>query len=165
MKGNLQKALENTEQTYAQLVVIANDITNGYIKDIDVDIKDAANNINNLTNDSIRQLIIKLALKSYSFSEVKEKSVLKAECAEALRKEAYAIEYNKADGAVAARDNLATINTGDEILTEAIYNLVCSLFKTKLDEIHRVIDALKTVLMSRMTEAKLAGITSTELGE
>ena len=165
MKGNLQKALENTEQTYAQLVVIANDITNGYIKDIDVDIKDAANNINNLTNDSIRQLIIKLALKSYSFSEVKEKSVLKAECAEALRKEAYAIEYNKADGAVAARDNLATINTGDEILTEAIYNLVCSLFKTKLDEIHRVIDALKTVLMSRMTEAKLAGITSTELGD
>ena len=165
MKGNLQKALDNTEQTYVNLVSIANDIINGHIKDIDADIKNATNNINNLTNDSIRQLIITLALKSYNFSEVKEKAVLKAECAEALRKEAYAIEYNKADGAVAARDNAAIINTSDEILTDAIYGLVSSLFKTKLDEIHRVIDALKTVLMSRMAEAKLSGITATELGE
>lgn len=165
MKGNLQKALDNTEQTYANLVSIANDIINGHIKDIDADIKNATNNVNNLTNDSIRQLIITLALKSYSFSEIKEKSALKAECAEALRKEAYAVEYNKAEGAVAARDNAAVINTSDEILTEAVYNLVSSLFKTKLQEIHSIIDALKTVLMSRMAEAKLSGITATELGE
>ena len=166
MKGNLQQALDNTEQTYAQLVVIANEITNEHTREINADIRDAVDNINNLTNDSIRQLIINLALKSYSFSEIKEKSVLKAECAEALRKEAYAVEYNKAEGAVALRDNLATINISDEILTEAIYNLVCSLFKTKLDEIHRVIDALKTVLMSRMAEAKLSsGITSSLVGE
>ena len=165
MKGNLQKALDTTEQTYAQLVVIANEITNEYTRDINADIREAADNVNNLTNDTIRQLIIKLALKSYNFSEIKEKSVLKAECAEALRKEAYAVEYNKAEGAVAARDNSAIINTSDEILTEAIYNLVSSLFKVKLDELHRVIDALKTVLMSRMAEAKLSGVTATDLGD
>ena len=29
------------------------------------------------------------------------------------------------------------------------------LFKTSLDEIHRTVDVLKTVLMSRLSEAKL----------
>lgn len=156
MRGNLQQALDNTETTYAQLVVIANDIVGEHTRDVDTLIKDAVDNINNLTNDAIRRLVIELSLKSFSFSEIKEKSSLKFECAESLRKEAYAIEYNKADGAVAARENAATINISDEILTEAVYGLVSSLLKTKLDELHRVVDSLKTVLMSRMAEAKLS---------
>lgn len=156
MKGNLQQALDNTEKTYSQLVLIANDIVGGFTKDVDKLIKETYENINGLSNENLRHLIITLSLKSYSFADIKEKSALKVECAEALRKEAYAIEYNKADGAVAARDNAATINISDEVMTEAVYNLVASLFKTKLDEIHRVVDSLKTVLMSRMAEAKLA---------
>lgn len=156
MKGNLEQALANTEMTYSQLVNIANDIVGEYTKDIDKVVKEAYENINNLNNDSLRHVIITLSLKSYMFADIKEKSALKVECAEALRKEAYAIEYNKADGAVAARENTATINISDEILTESVYNLVASLFKTKMDEVHRVVDSLKTVLMSRMAEAKLA---------
>ena len=156
MKGNLEQALTNTEMTYSQLVNIANDIVGEYTKDIDNVVKDAYENINNLNNDNLRHVIITLSLKSYMFADIKEKSALKVECAEALRKEAYAIEYNKAEGAVAARENTATINISDEILTESVYNLVASLFKTKMDEVHRVVDSLKTVLMSRMAEAKLA---------
>ena len=163
MKGNLQLALDNTETVYAQLVVIANEIVNEHTRELNAIIQNAVDNVNNLTNDAIRQLIITLSLKSFSFSEIKEKSALKFECAETLRKEAYAVEYNKAEGAVAARENAATINISDEVLTEAIYSLVSSLLKTKLDEIHRVVDSLKTVLMSRMAEAKLsAGL---EIGE
>lgn len=156
MKGNLQQALDNTETTYTQLVVIANDIVGSHTGDINNIISQATNNINNLTNDAIRHLVLELSLKAFSFSEIKEKAALKFECAESLRKEAYAVEYNKAEGAVAARENTATINISDEILTEAIYGLVSSLLKTKLDELHRVVDSLKTVLMSRMAEAKLS---------
>lgn len=156
MKGNLQKALDNTETAYAQLVVIANEIVNEHIQELNVIIQNAADNINNLSNDSLRQLIITLSLKSFSFSEVKEKSALKLEIAETLRKEAYALEYNKAEGAVAARENVAIINSSDEVLTEAIYSLVANMLKTKLDEVHRVVSALTTVLMSRMSEAKLS---------
>ena len=156
MRNNLEQALENTEKVYSDLVVIANDIVEEYTKDLDKLIKQAYNNIESINSESMRSLIIELSLKSYMFSDVKEKAALKVECAEALRKEAYAVEYNKAEGAVAARENIATINISDEILTEAIYELVASLFKTKLDETHRVVDSLKTVLMSRMAEAKLA---------
>ena len=40
-------------------------------------------------------------------------------------------------------------------MTEAVYDLVAALLKGAQDECHRVVDALKTVLMSRMQEAKL----------
>lgn len=160
-KKDLTEALNDIQLTYEQVIEIANDIVKPYVVEVDKLIKDAVEGVNNLSNDDIRLLIINLSLKSYSFSEVKEKAGLKAECAETLRKEAYAIAYNGAEGAVAARDNAAIIGTSDRVVAESVYNLVSSLFKTKLDEIHRVIDSLKTVLMSRMAEAKLsAGLTS-----
>lgn len=155
MKGDLQKALDNTEMMYFQLVQIANDIVEEHVRDINSFIEGLVANIENLTNDAIRNSMLKLSLMAFSFCDIKEKSSLKAECAEALRKETYAKEVIGADGSVSTKENTAIINTSDEILTETIYNVVASMFKSKLDEIHRVVDTLKTVLMSRVSEAKL----------
>lgn len=159
MTEGLQKALETCEMTYSQLVEIANGITKDYTKKVDDLILYASNNIENMTTDFIRNFMIKLALESYSFSEIKEKASIKAECAEMLKKEAYAKEFNGIDeGSVAYKENVATLNISNEIVTECIYNLVASLLKTKLDECHKVVDCMKSVLMSRMSEAKLSGI-------
>lgn len=155
MKHSLQEALKNTDTTYKELVDIADNMIAIYTKDINKIIEEAQK-VEKLTNDNIRELMTKLSLKAYQFGDVKEKSSLKAECAEALRKEAYATEFNLADGSNAVKDAGATLNISSEIMTEAIYNLVAGLFKTKLAEIHSVIDTLKTVLMSRMQEAKLS---------
>ena len=154
MKRSLEEALKNTDTTYNELVKIANDMIKVYAEDIDKIIKDVSK-VESLTNDDIRNTITKLSLKAYQFGDVKEKSSLKAECAEALRKEAYAKEFSLGEGSVASKDTNATLNISSEIMTEAIYNLVASLFKTKLSEIHSVIDVLKTVLTSRLSEAKL----------
>lgn len=156
MKGNLEQALENTQTTYEQLVNIANEIIDIYTHDVNSLISGAVARVESLSNEDIRQLILQLALKSYTFSEAKEKSILKAECAEALRKEAYAKTFNSLDGSNAVRENNALVEISDEILTESIYNLVSSMLRTKLDEIHRVVDSLKTILMSRMQEARLS---------
>ena len=94
------------------------------------------------------------------FSEIKEKSALKAECAVTLRKDRYAEEFSLADGAVANKDSIAIRNISEEILVEAIYELISSLFKVKLDETHRLVDTLKTVLMTRLSEAKLIQVDS-----
>lgn len=155
MKGNLQAALDVTETTYDNLVSIANSIVKEHVAEVDDLVGTAYDDIDNLSNESIRNLILKLSLKTFSFGDIKEKSALKAECAEALRKEAYAIAFNGAEGSVAAKENAATINISDEILAETIYGVVANIFKTKLDECHRVISALTTVLTSRMAEAKL----------
>lgn len=155
MRGNLKQALENTDMMYEQLVAIANDIIDTYTADVNKVIKNAYDNIENISNDDMRNLMLKLSLMSYTFSDVKEKSALKAECAEALKKEAYAKKFNEADGNNAVRDNTALLETSDEIVVNAIHDLVSSLFKAKADELHRIVATLQSILMSRMQEAKL----------
>ena len=155
MKNSLEEALKNTDTTYNQLVEIANKMIVVYTDEITKLINEAEQNVNNLTNDEIRNLTTKLSFFAFHFGDVKEKSSLKAECAEALRKERYAVEFNANDGSVASRDSNATLNISSEVMVEALYNLVANLFKVKLDEIHRVVDTLKTNLMTRLQEAKL----------
>lgn len=158
MKENVQKALDAVDMAYGDVIDIANSVTQEYLKDIDELLKEAYDKVEMLTNDSIRMLIMKLTLKSYSFSEVKEKSQLKATLAETLRKEAYAKSFNASEGSVAVRDNMSILQTSEQIVVEAIYDLIANLFKTKLSEIHNVISALTTVLTTRLSEAKLINV-------
>ena len=158
MKQNVNTALDNVDAAYGDLIEIANSIIEDVCGDIDRMTQSAYNNIENLTNEDIRDMLLRLSLRSYSFSEIKEKSAFKAALAETLRKEAYAMNFNSTEGSVAVRDNTAVVNTSSEIIAEEIYTLTASLFKTKLDELHRVVDTLKTVLMSRMQEAKLSNV-------
>lgn len=157
-RGNLQQALDNTNTAYQQLVEISNDIVAKCVKDITPIISNINNNIQNFSNDQIRESMMYLSLKSYSLAEIKEKASMKAEVAEILKKEAYANEFNGADGTVAVRENLAQINISDEILSQTVNELVADVLKVKLDELHRMIDVLKTVLMSRLSEAKLLSV-------
>ena len=63
-----------------------------------------------------------------------------------------------ADASAAVKDKVALLATSEETVSEALYNLVANLFKTKLDSIHRMIDTLKSILMSRMQEQKFMNI-------
>ena len=156
MKKELEQALNNVELTYQDIVEIANELVAEYTKDLD----SIVNNIESLSNDDIRNLMLKLSIRAYSFGDVKERSAIKAECAEILKKEAYAVSFNSSEGSVAVKDNTSILNISNEIVSECIYNLVASLFKIKLDELRRIIDILKTILMSRLSEMKMStGIT------
>ena len=50
------------------------------------------------------------------------------------------------------------IELSHEDVTYALYNLIASLLKTKLDAVHRLVDVLKSILMSRMQEAKFMNV-------
>lgn len=154
----LKNAMEACDTTYSELVEVANDIIDKCTAKLDASISKIQNNFGNSTTDSIRASMVELSLMAYSFSEIKEKSAMKAECAEVLRKEKYAKQFNASDGSVAARENQATIDISEEVLVETIYNLVASVLKVKLDEVHRVVDTLKSALVCRMAEAKLASV-------
>lgn len=158
MKQNVREAMSAVDTTYQELIVIANDIFQDVIGDLDIIMSEAYNNVENLSNDTLRYLMTKLSLRSYSFSEIKEKSLFKTVLAETLRKEAYAKNYNEASGTCGTKENIAIMNSSSEIVAEEIYSLVSSMFKTKIDEVHRVVDTLKTVLMSRLSEAKLSNV-------
>lgn len=155
-RPSLNDALANVEATYSEVVEIANDM----LSDIFTPINNLVDEIREagagISAEALRDYMVRLQLRSYEISDIKEKSALKAECAEALRKEKYARTFNAAEGTAGVKDNTALLAASEEIIVEALYNLVASLLKTKLDEVHRLIDTLKSILMSKMQEAKLA---------
>lgn len=154
----VQKALNNIDITYIELMNVATDIFNQTTIEIDEIMLNAYNDVEKLSNEAIRELMLRLSLKSYTFSEIKEKAAFKSVLAETIRKEEYAQNFNRTEGTVAVRENTAIIDTSAEILSEEIYTLVANMLKTKLDEIHRVVNTLQTVLMTRMQEAKLTSV-------
>ena len=158
MNTQVSKALDNIDVAYDDLIDIANSIVDEITGDMNNMIQGAYDNIENLTNEDIRNILLRLSLRSYSFSEIKEKAAFKATLGETLRKEAYAKSFNVTEGTVAVRENTSIINTSAEIVAEEIYALVANMFKLKLDELHRIVDSLKSVRMSRMQEAKLTTV-------
>ena len=160
MDKKLETALNNVETTYGELVDIANGMLNPMFEPINMIISRVNASVNAMSIDQIRDYILTIQLKAFEISEIKEKAALKAELAETLQKEKFAVSFNGLEGSAAAKDKLALVETSAEIVTEALYNLIANLLKTKLDQLHRLVDALKSILMSRMQETKFMNIGS-----
>lgn len=154
-KPDIQAALDAVDMTYSELIDIVDDTRKSVMEDCDVIIEDVSNNIQDMSNDKIRDTLMRLSLKSYYLASIKDKSAFKANLAETIRKEAYARAFGNAVGTVAQKDGQALLDTSSQAVAEKIHDLMADLFKSSTDEIHRTIDVLKTVLMSRLSEAKL----------
>ena len=162
MEKKLEEALMNVQTTYGELVEVANGMLSSIVGPVNELVAEVNSKVNAMSVDQIRDFILRLQLKAFEISEIKEKSALKAELAEALQKEKYAVEFNGADGTAAVKSNIATIAASAEVTSEALYNLIANLLKTKLDQLHRLVDALKSILMSRMQEAKFMNLGSSD---
>ena len=160
MNAKLETALTNVETTYGELVDIANNMLRPMFDPINQLVSQINDTVNALTIEQIRDYILQLQLKAFEISETKEKAALKAELAETLQKEKFAISFNSLEGSAAVKDKLATVENASEVVAETLYSLVANLLKTKVDQLHRLVDALKSVLMSRMQETKFMNIGS-----
>jgi len=160
MNAKLENALTNVETTYGELVEIANSMLKPMFDPINQLVSQINAAVNALTIEQIRDYILQLQLKAFEISETKEKAALKAELAETLQKEKFAISFNNLEGSAAVKDKLATVENASEVVAETLYNLVSNLLRTKLDQLHRLVSALTSVLMSRMSEAKFMNISS-----
>ena len=146
-----KKMFENLGKAYANV----ENICNKYINRKEKQGKLEASGKTGKRISAVKKVKSYCANKVMSIGLIVNPSPEKSEIAEMVRKEKYAVEYNAASGAVAARDNEATLNSSDEKVIEMIYSLVASELKVKLDELHRIVDSLKTVLTSRLSEAKI----------
>jgi len=155
-KPNLTEALDNIEMLYSDVIAIANEMLSPLFTPINKLVEEVNSKINNYTIEDIRNYMMRLQLRAYEISETREKSSLKAELAAAMRKEKYAMMFNAAQGTSGTKDNTALLSVSQEIIVESLYNLVANLLKTKQDSLHRLVDALKSMLMSKMQEAKLS---------
>lgn len=162
MKQSITNALNNVELSYQELVEFANTTLDPLFKDIDALVDTINEKVNNLTMDQIRDYILKLQLNAYSLSEIKEKSQVKADLAATIQKHNFALSFNAIDGSAAVKDKKAQIETSDETIVEVLYELMANLVKTKLDQIHRLVNVLTSIMMSRMSEAKLMNFGAAE---
>ena len=71
MKNGVSAALDKIDMTYEELIVVANDILADVTGDLDAMMDSAYNDVERLSNEAIRDLMLKLSLRSYSFSEIK----------------------------------------------------------------------------------------------
>lgn len=156
MAKDINKALEAVEMTYAQIKDIADSMLAGPFEEPNKIVESIQYNIEAMSIDMLRDSILRLQLAVYSLSELRDRSGIKATCAEAIRKEAYASSYIEQEGTAGVKDSNTILAISENIVAQCLYDLVASLVKTKVDQIHRIIDSLKSILMSRMQEMKLA---------
>ena len=162
MAKDLNVALEAVEMTYAQIKEIADSMLAGPFEEPNRIVETLQYNVESMSIDMLRDSILRLQLAAYSLSELRDRSGIKAACAEAIRKEAYASAYIGQEGTAGVKDSNTTLAISENIIAQCLYDLVASLVKTKVDQIHRMIDSLKSILMSRMQEAKLSATSLAE---
>ena len=162
MSKDLNKALQEVEMTYSQIKQIAEDMLAETFFPLNQVVDEIQMNIQNLSIDSLRHYMLQLQLNTFQLSELRDKSAVKAQCAEAIKKEAYATSFLSQEGTAGQKDSNATIAISENIVVECLYELVANLVKTKVDQSLRLIDTLKSILMSRMAEAKISNALNAE---
>jgi hypothetical protein len=162
MAKDLNKALSEVEMTYSQIKDIADQMLSGPFEEPNRIVETIQYNIESMSIDMLRDYILRLQLAVYSLSELRDRSGIKAICAEAVKKEAYATAYVNQEGTAGVKDSNTTLAISENIIAQCLYDLVASLVKTKVDQLHRMIDSLKSILMSRMQEAKLSATSLAE---
>lgn len=159
--ANVDSAKKEVSDLFNDLSPLVQEIVDKYSKDLDKHIFKIANAAT-LTNDEIRSLMLEISVECYMFGMSKDAALFKHECAETLLKEAQAKAYNTTDGTQVVRSNQALIDTIDKQVVNMLYSAVANLCKTKLDEGHRMVNTLNSILISRNAEAKLSGSAYTE---
>lgn len=162
MAKDLSKAISEVELTYEQIEQIANDIIKEPLDSVNQLVNEIQVNLPVMSIDLLRDYMVKLQLAVFQISEIRDKAAAKAQCAEALRKEAYSTSFLTQEGTAGQKDASATIAISENIVTEYLYDLVSNLVKTKIDQGLRLVDTLKSALMSRMQEAKISNMVGME---
>ena len=162
MAKDLNKAISEVEITYEQIEQIANDIIREPLNNINNIVDNIQVNVNDISIDLLRIYMMKLQVAVFQISEIKDMTAVKSQVAEALRKEAYSKSFLVQEGTAGQKDASATIAISESIVTEYLYELVSNLVKTKVDQGLRMIDTLKSILMSRMQEARISNAVNME---
>lgn len=156
---DLTTAMNEVKDAYNSLWRLGEDLIKKYTTEIDSIVKPLKKaDIEQMSTGQIRQTIFKLSTLSFDLGELRDKAVWTSDIADIIKDEAFAISYNTSEGAVAQRNNNATITISKESAVTSLYKVISSILKTRLDESHRLVDSLKSILISRASDQKLLNV-------
>lgn len=151
---DISSAKLNVDDMYKNLSEIVEEIVIKQSGNLDKVVKKLSN-IDSLSNEELRKLMITTSIEAYTISNFKEQSSLKDACATALYKEGIANSFNTLAGTVEARKNASVKDNLDKQIVMILYTNVCDRLKAKVDEAHRLSNILSNILISRASDAKL----------
>lgn len=158
MTVDITNANNEVTEVYTQLKPLIEGVVEKNARSIETLVKKIKDNIDTLTKQELESYMLQLSIETYYFSKIKDMGILKQECALILMKEKQAEVFNKTTGTQVIRANQATIDTLDKQTVNIMYNAIANSLKSKLDEAHRLVNVLSSVLISRNAEAKLKGV-------
>ena len=133
---------------------IVNDIVSSYTKELDdyVDKIKAVldDNTDELTEQDLNQIMIKLCSYMYFISSKQELLGIKSDIAEALRDERYNTAFMNATGTVAFKESQALSAIKEEEVIKIVYERAYRVMKNKYNAIDKWIDAIKKILTMRI---------------
>lgn len=148
---DFKEASNYVEDIYKNLNKIAQDVVSKHTQEIDRIIKSVKVD---LPNEELRKASLELAIANFYLSELREQSALKSDCAESVKKETQALEFNNASGTQAQKQNVAITSSNSEQMVALLYKNINSLFAVKLDESRRMINTITNILISRAADKK-----------
>ena len=157
MDINLEQANKDVNEVYSQLNEAVKEVTAEITKPLDDIIKELSKGVNLFSNSELWDFQLRLGLESYRLSIVKEQSSLKDACAQALYKEGLARSFSETSGAVELKKQTSILATADKQAVSILYTSISNLLKTKLDEVHRLVNIIQNIQISRAAEAKQNG--------
>lgn len=147
----LKDATEYVDDVYKNLNKIAQDVVKKNTSEIDAIFKTITPDT---SNEDLRKAALQLANANFTLSQLKEQSSLKSDCAEAVKRETQALEFNNATGTQAQKQNISITSSNAEQMVALMYKNINSLFTIKLDESRRMINTITNVLISRAADKK-----------
>lgn len=147
-------ANQAVDEVYKNLYPIINEVVEKYAKESDQIIKKVGANPDTLSKEELRKYILKLSSEAYILNDVKERAGLRRELAEMLYKENVAKIVGSTSGTQKDKDSAAIIASTSEKMAELLHSRIESQLKTKILGINNVIENLKSVLISRISEDK-----------
>lgn len=147
----IKTQVENDSLVLEQIV---NDIVSSYTKELDdyVDKIKAVldDNTDELTEQDLNQIMIKLCSYMYFVSSKQELLGIKSDIAEALRDERYNTAFMNATGTVASKESQALSAIKEEEVIKIVYERAYKILKNKYNAIDKWIDAIKKILTMRI---------------
>lgn len=159
------KFVDNVDLRSKELLAFVNKIVDEHSRDIDKlvsDIRRALYSGQDLTNEELSAIILKIPAVLYFCNNGRELVGLKEDIAGAVKKIKFSEFYAKTAGTVADKTADAETKVQTEAVAEIIFNSAYKIIKAKLDTAYELLLSAKKVLGARIFEAELPENTTEE---
>lgn len=150
---------EKTEvnELYKQLKEAAIESVTGMTAPLDGMIKQLESGVSTMSNSELWDMQMRLGVETYKLGIAKEQSSLKSTCSDAFYKLSLAQSFCSIDGAQETKKQKSIADNVKSQAVAMLYSTASSILKTKMDEAHRIVNIIQSILISRASDAKNSG--------